>query len=237
MPENKEYKTLNDYSKDELIDLVKSLKRQKKFGLVWEDKPEEVATACEEKIPVLEEITDKAVTKADGKPTNIIIEGDNYHSLSALNYTHAGKIDVIYIDPPYNTGNKDFIYNDSYVDQEDGYRHSKWLSFMSKRLFLAKTLLADTGIILLSIDDNELAHLRLLCDSIFGEKNFINCISVKTKDSSGASGGGEDKKLKKNVEYLLFYARNKKKLKFQTTYVQTNLMEIIAEKKTRRKTI
>jgi len=76
---------------------------------------------------------------------NILIEGENYHSLSVLNYTHKKKIDVIYIDPPYNTGNKDFIFNDNYVDQDDSYRHSKWLGFMGKRLILAKTLLHKKG--------------------------------------------------------------------------------------------
>lgn len=122
-------KKLEDYSKEELISIIKSIKKQKKFGLVWEDKPEKVATDCKEKLPVLNEDASKAISKAPGQPTNIIIEGDNYHSLSALNYTHSGKIDVIYIDPPYNTGNKDFIYNDRYVDKEDAFKHSKWLSF------------------------------------------------------------------------------------------------------------
>ncbi len=111
------------------------------------------------------------------KPTeninHILIEADNYHALSVLNYTHKGKIDVIYIDPPYNTGNNDFIYNDRFVDRNDSFRHSKWISFMEKRLKLAKELLKDTGVIFISIDDNEVANLRLLCDSIFGNDNFI----------------------------------------------------------------
>lgn len=93
-------KKLEDYSKEELISIIKSIKKQKKFGLVWGDKPEKVATDCKEKLPVLNEDASKAISKAPGQPTNIIIEGDNYHSLSALNYTHAGKIDIIYIDPP-----------------------------------------------------------------------------------------------------------------------------------------
>ncbi len=89
-----------------------------------------------------------------------------------LNYTHKGQIDVIYIDPPYNTGNKDFKYNDSFIDKEDGYRHSKWLNFMSKRLKLAHNLLKDDGIMFISIDDNEVAQLKLLCADIFGEKKY-----------------------------------------------------------------
>ena len=110
--------------------MVCNLKECKKFGLVWEDKPEQVVIDCQTKLPILKEVPAQAITTSADARTNIIIEGDNYHALSVLNYTHAGKIDLIYIDPPYNTGNKDFIYNDRIVDAEDGYRHSKWLSFM-----------------------------------------------------------------------------------------------------------
>lgn len=117
-------------------------------------------------MPVLKEVHDLRIDNADDVD-HLIIEGDNYHLLSVLNYTHKGKIDVIYIDPPYNTGNKDFIYNDTYVDKEDDFRHSTWLSFMSKRLKLAKELLKDDGVIFISIDDNEQAQLKLLCDEIF----------------------------------------------------------------------
>jgi adenine-specific DNA-methyltransferase len=152
-------KTLDDYTKEELIDIIKGLKRRKKFGLVWEEKPEKVVGLCDTELPVIEEVTKKAISKSKDKANNIIIEGDNYHSLSVLNYTHAGKIDVIYIDPPYNTGSNDFIYNDRYVDKEDGYRHSKWLSFMGNRLRLAKSLLSKQGVIFISIDDNEVAQL------------------------------------------------------------------------------
>ena len=171
---------LEECTREELIEYIKTLKKQKKFGLVWEDKPENVVNECENKLPVVKEVEGKAIGDAEGEPANIIIEGDNYHALSVLNYTHAGKIDVIYIDPPYNTGNKDFIYNDYYVDKEDSYRHSKWLSFIEKRLRLAKNLLADDGIIFISIDDNEQAQLKLLCDSIFGNENFVACMPRKT---------------------------------------------------------
>ena len=103
-----------------------------------------------------------------------MIEGDNYHALAVLNYTHHGKIDIIYIDPPYNTGNsREWKFNDRYVNSEDQYKHSKWLSLMSKRISLAKNLLTDRGIIFISIDDHELAQLKLLCDDIFGESNFF----------------------------------------------------------------
>ena len=130
-----------DWNKEELIAELKRIKKQKKYGLVWEDKPEDVVEFCKSKLPVLKEVNNKEIITDNTKPVNLLIEGDNYHALSVLNYTHEKKIDVIYIDPPYNTGNKDVIFNDRYVDPEEGYRHSKWLSFMEKRLKLAKSLL------------------------------------------------------------------------------------------------
>ncbi len=137
-----------------------------------------------------------------------LIEGDNLHALTILNYTHAGQVDVIYIDPPYNTGNKDFKYNDTfkdeYIDKENPFRHSTWLSFMNRRLRLAKTLLKDTGVIFISIDDNEQAQLKLLCDEVFGEEN---CISNMTwKKSYG--GGAKAKHIVGLTEYVLCYANN-----------------------------
>ena len=198
-------KKLEDYSKEELISIIKSIKKQKKFGLVWEDKPEKVATDCKEKLPVLNEDASKAISKAPRQPTTIIIEGDNYHSLSALNYTHAGKIDIIYIDPPYNTGNKDFAYNDKIVDKEDSFRHSKWLSFMSKRLQLAKSLLKDDGLILISIDDNEQSQLKLLCDAIFGEPNFVETFIWEKNPNPTFL----NKYSRSSAEYIMCYAKNK----------------------------
>lgn len=142
-------------------------------------------------------------------PNHLIIEGDNLVSLSALAYTHAGKIDVIYIDPPYNTGNKDFVYNDSFVDKEDAYRHSKWLSFMERRLRIAKKLLSDRGVIFISIDDNEQANLKLLCDEVFREKNYRNTIlvrrRVKSLNSQFASKGLYS--LNVGFEYVLCYSK------------------------------
>src|SRR5699024_8273880 len=108
-------------------------------------------------------------------------EGDNLHALTALTFTHENKIDLIYIDPPYNTGNKDFIYNDQYVDNEDAYRHSKWISFAEKRLKIAHKLLKDDGVIFISIDDNEQAQLQLICNEIFNEKNFIGNLNTSVK--------------------------------------------------------
>ena len=165
---------LDGLTNEEKASLVELLRSQKKYGLVWEDKPEEIETRLVDELPVLTEVPERAiVSDSPDAPNHILIEGDNLEALTALAYTHEGKIDVIYIDPPYNTGNKDFVYNDSFVDREDGYRHSKWLSFMNKRLQIAKSLLSSGGVIFISIDDNEQAQLKLLCDSIFGGKNFV----------------------------------------------------------------
>jgi len=199
-------KTLEDYTKDELIDIIKGLKQRKKFGLVWEEKPEEVVRLCETELPVLEEVTERAITGVKGAHTNIFIEGDNYHSLSALNYTHAGKIDVIYIDPPYNTGSNDFIYNDRYVDREDTFRHSKWLSFMAKRLKLAKQLLSSDGIIYISIDDNEHSNLKMLCDEIFDEGKFLGTITWEKRTKSQNTKTAREM-LQLKTEYVLVYKK------------------------------
>src|SRR3989338_3822545 len=155
------------WSKEELIKKVKALEKRKKYGIVWEDKPEQVADLCKEKLPVLEEDKGREIKTNESKPINIIIEGDNYHALSVLNYTHKGKVDVIYIDPPYNTGNKSWKYNNDYVDTEDSFRHSKWLSFMEKRLKLAKTLLKRNGVLICAVYHNEQEGLGLLLKEIF----------------------------------------------------------------------
>ena len=142
---------LDGLTNEEKSELLGLLRKQKKYGLVWEDKPEDVEERLREELPVLVEDISKAIisTEADA-PNHILIEGDNLETLTALAYTHEGKIDVIYIDPPYNTGNNDFVYNDKFVDKEDSYRHSKWLSFMAKRLCIAKQLLSDKGVIIAS---------------------------------------------------------------------------------------
>ena len=136
------------------------------------------------------------------KNNHLIIEGDNYHTLSFFKLIHF-KVDVIYIDPPYNTGNNDFKYNDVFISKDDTYKHSKWLSFMQKRLKIAKDLLNDNGVIFISIDDNEQAYLKVLCDEIFGEENFVgNIIWSKKNYQFGA------KNLQKNHEYILVYSKN-----------------------------
>jgi len=188
-----------------LSELEKEVKG-KKYGLVFEEHREAIDDILDNNTPVLTE--DSELFIDNGGQMNFLIEGDNLASLKLLEKTHKGKIDLIYIDPPYNTGNKDFIYDDCYIDTEDGFRHSKWLSFMSKRLKIARSLLTEKGVIFIQISDIELAQLRLMCDSIFGEENFLNVISVNMKNIAGASGGGEDKRFKKNCEYILVYAKN-----------------------------
>ncbi|KKQ66873.1 MAG: Type III restriction-modification system StyLTI enzyme mod [Parcubacteria group bacterium GW2011_GWA2_38_27] len=205
------------YTREELVDELETLKK-KKYGLVWDKKnSQEVLDAfvnwenvpenfAPKQFPVLKEIKNKEIETDKDKPVNLLIEGDNYHSLAVLNFTHQNKIDVIYIDPPYNTGKEDFIFNDKFVDFEDPYRHSKWLSFMDKRLRLAKNLLKETGVIFISIDDNEVSQLKLLCDEIFSEKNFVqNFMWLHGK-------GKKDRWSRTLQQYILCYAKNKNKL-------------------------
>ena len=160
--------------KDLKHDLLATINDKQRYGLVWEESSEEAWDKMQDQLPVFVEDTNKRLDSApEGSPNHILIEGDNLNALAALTYAYAGKIDVIYIDPPYNTGNKDFIYNDSFVDKEDGYRHSKWLSFMNRRLRIAKKLLSEKGVMFISIDENEEAQLKMLCDKIYGENNHI----------------------------------------------------------------
>lgn len=144
------------------------------------------------------------------KAPHLVIAGENHHALQMLARTHAGAVDVIYIDPPYNTGNKDFIYNDHYVNEDDKWRHSKWLQSMDKRLRLAWELLSPTGVIIVSIDDNEMAHLRLLMDQIFYEHNFIGNVVRATNSTKSSSNF-----LSINFDYTLFYARDKARLELR----------------------
>jgi adenine-specific DNA-methyltransferase len=223
-------KSLDGLNNDEKAFLINLVNTKKKYGLVWEDKPEDVEEELRTKLPVLKEVKERAIvndTDTEHYPNHILIEGDNLHALTALTFTHEGKIDLIYIDPPYNTGNKDFVYNDNYVDKEDGYRHSKWLSFMEKRLSIAQKLLAEHGVILLSIDDNEKSQLKLLCDEVFHD-GFIACLPRITKSS-----GKTTNKIASNHDYLLVYSKNKtlaiiegldhfdKGFKFEDEYLKT----------------
>ena len=200
----KKIEQLEGLTNEEKSELLRLIRTKKKYGLVWEDKPEEVERRLKDHLPVLEEVKERAIVSDDADaPNHILIEGDNLEALTALSYTHAGKIDVIYIDPPYNTGNKDFSYNDSFVDKEDGYRHSKWLSFMDKRLRIAKQLLSDKGAIFISIDDNEQAQLKLLCDEIFGFDNFVGDISWQRTYSIR----NDSKGIPAEVEHLVVFSK------------------------------
>ncbi|MCD6282916.1 site-specific DNA-methyltransferase [bacterium] len=165
------------YTKEELIAEIKRLRKRKKYGLVWEEKPEDVVEQCKRELPVLEGVDDLEIATDREKPVNIFIEGDNYHALSVLNYTHRGKIDVIYIDPPFNTGARDWKYNNQYVDYNDAWRHSKWLSFMHKRLLLAKRLLSRKGVLICAIDHNEQEALGLLLQEVFSNKE-TTCVTI-----------------------------------------------------------
>lgn len=194
---------LDGLTNEEKSELLGLLRKQKKYGLVWEDKPEDVEERLRDELPVLIEDTTKAIISSEeDAPNHILIEGDNLEALTTLAYTHEGKIDVIYIDPPYNTGNKDFVYNDRIVDKEDSYRHSKWLSFMNKRLRIAKQLLSDKGVIFISIDDNEQAQLKLLCDEVFGQEKFVATIPWRKRTAKS----DVPHYLSQDYEWILCYA-------------------------------
>lgn len=205
------------------VERWKSQVKSVRYGLNWMDVPEAFDKDSEDKIPILEEVADKAVDAEGplaGRPPHVIIEGDNYHALTCLNYTHRGKIDVIYIDPPYNTGTDGFTYKDKRfltefpdgqkVPKEHPLRHSYWLSFMEKRLKLAKNLLSDKGVIFISIDDNEQANLKLLCDKVFS--NDVETFIWRK------SGIGRDGKMKNTTtfrndhEYILVCYKYRRKL-------------------------
>ncbi len=190
------------------LEKIETALTEKKYGLVWEEHEEEVDKQLVHNIPVFREVEERKIVSDEIEGFNFLLEGDNLHSLKLLEKTHKGEIDVIYIDPPYNTKNKEFIYDDCMIGEDDGYRHSKWLSFMSARLKVAKNLLSEQGVIFISIDDNELANLRLLCDEIFGEENFVNCISVKMSEATGVKMTHVEKRLPKLKEYILFYKGN-----------------------------
>jgi adenine-specific DNA-methyltransferase len=198
----------DDYSREELIRELRLRDRRPRFGLVWERKEIEHEKAVNEDFVALD--WDSGLSCGESPYRNLIIEGDNFDALRYLRMTHAGKINCIYIDPPYNTGNRDFIYNDRFVDKEDTYRHSKWLEFMYRRLQLARELLSEDGVIFVSIDDNEVFNLGLLMNSVFGESNHVaTCIWQKrySRENRGAIGDAH--------EYLLVFAMNPNLFKVQ----------------------
>lgn len=188
-----------EYSREELIRLLRERDRKPRFGLVWERDEIKHDRSLNDDFVVLEQDSELSVGQAPHR--NLLIEGDNFDALRYLRMTHAGKVQCIYIDPPYNTGNKDFIYNDRFVDKDDTYRHSMWLEYMYRRLLLAKDLLSNDGAIFVSIDDNEMLHLGMLMDQVFGETNRVaTCIWQKRYTSAN-----DHKTIAPMHEYVLVY--------------------------------
>ena len=202
-----------DFDVEKLLKKIKELeadlKAAKKYGLVWdkENSKEDAVLLCERFIPTLSPI--KELNIKNKGLSHCLIEGDNFHSLTCLNYILQDSFDLIYIDPPYNTGSEDFLYNDNYINNDDTFFHSKWLNFMQKRLELARNLLKPNGVIFISIDDNEQANLKILCDQVFGLQNFVNCIVIKMSEMSGVKMSHVEKKLPKLKEYCLVYSKNR----------------------------
>lgn len=175
--------------------------RGKKYGLIYEEHQEAIDEVLATHTPVLTEEPELLIN--NGGEMNFLLEGDNLAALRLLEKTHQGRIKMIYIDPPYNTANKDFAYDDTRIDLTDTFRHSKWLSFMRARLKLAQQLLSEDGIIFISIDDNEQADLKLLCDEIFQESNFFSQVIIQSNKR-----GQTYKQIAKTHEYLLIYTKS-----------------------------
>jgi DNA modification methylase len=203
-----------DTLRERVAELEGRLAERRRYGLVWEeptgeeDDPYEteiVRDRTERELPLISEEPSMAI--GEGLDPHLFIEGDNYFTLSGLTFTHQHAVDLIYIDPPYNTLKKnDFRYNDKRVAEDDDFRHSKWLSFMAPRLELARELMTEDGVILISIDDNEFATLKLLCDEIFSSHNFLGTIvweGGRKNDSTFISVGHD---------YIIAYARDRQYL-------------------------
>ena len=185
--------------------LIKVLKEKKTYGLVWEENVEDAYEAMRQQIPIFHEVKSRAVISENKlAPNHILIEGDNIQAISSLIYTHESKVDVIYIDPPYNTGASNWKYNNDYVNKDDQYRHSKFISFMDKRLRLAHKLLSGEGVIICAIDDYEIHNVRQLMDDIFGEDNRLGTITVV----HNPRGRNDDTFIATMHEYLLVYAKD-----------------------------
>ncbi len=193
-------------TKEQLIALLQRRERESSYGLVWERDEIEPDKHINDDFVALD--LNRAHSCGDGPWRDLIIEGDNFDALRYLRMTHAGKVKCIYIDPPYNTGNRDFVYNDRFFDKTHRFRHSVWLEFMYRRLLLARDLLQPDGAIFVSIDDNELFPLGMLMNRVFGEKNFVaNCIWQKRYSRENRETIGDAH------EYLLVYAANTERFK------------------------
>ncbi len=194
------------HSDDESIKALNEIENEllsKKYGLIWEQHEENVDVMMRKNVPVFSEIKEYEIHSDSKKEDfNFLLEGDNLHSLKLLGKTHQGRIDVIYIDPPYNRGKNDFVYDDKFVESEDSFKHSKWLSFMAERLKIAKNLLSKDGVIFISIDDNEQSQLKVLCDEIFDSSNCLGVIIQNKQNSKN-----DTINIQKNHEYILAYRR------------------------------
>ena len=190
------------------INEVENFISAKRYGLLWEEHEEFVDVQIAQKVPVFTEDKTKKIINDSEKPVHFLLEGDNLHSLYLLEKTHKGKIDLIIIDPPYNRGKDDFRYDDAIVDSGDEFRHSKWLSFMNKRLSQAKKLLSETGIIAINIDEHEVAPLIMLMEDIFGEQNNLGTIIWNKQNPKG-----DAHKISTMHEYIIIFAKNYEKIK------------------------
>lgn len=209
-----------------LSELESELKRQK-FGLVFEEHKEEIDDILETHTPILKE--DKNLFVNNGGQMNFVIEGDNLASLTLLEKTHKGKIDVIYIDPPYNTGAKDWKYNNDYVDGNDLFRHSKWLSMMEARLKIAKQLLAPRGALICAIDENELHTTGMLLENLFGLTHEIHCVTIIHNP-----GGVQGKNFSYTHEYAIFVIpKGERVIGLQTRTDNPDIRNAINESKVR----
>ena len=223
---------LNDLRKEN--DRLKNALRNQEYGLVWLNVPEAFDSLSENQVPILREIPEFNLGGKD-TITNLLIEGDNYHALTCLNFTHRQKVDLIYIDPPYNTGSDGFRYKDkrvldkfpdgSDVPKDHPLRHSYWLSFMYKRLELAKNLLKSTGAIMISINEEEFAQLKLLCDKVFGAKNYLTMFTIKVRHEERILKG--DKDFHEVVEYLLMYKASSDFKVIKKIYDNTSLEDYV----------
>lgn len=197
-------KQLEGISDDERAYLINLVNTKKKYGLVWEHKPEDMEEQLRENLPVLKEVKERAIINGEEYPNHILIEGDNLHALTALAFTHEGQIDAMYFDPPYNTGAKDWKYNNDYVEKEDTFKHSKWLSMIEKRLKIAKRLLKEDGIICVTIDDYEMPRLFILMEEIFGEENHLGTLVIRINPSGRSTVKG----VSITHEYGLFFGKS-----------------------------
>ena len=189
---------------NKILNLFEKEINNRKYGLNWEQHIEQADIDKKNNLPIFINDSNRDMIFDSSKKVNFILEGDNLHCLSLLKKTHYGAIDLIIIDPPYNRGSNDFEYDDDFVDNNDRFKHSKWLSFMEKRLRLAKDLLNKDGYIFINIDDNEVAPLKMLCDEIFTNDNFVGMwMWEKTSTAPALS-----KQIRRKLEYILCYAKN-----------------------------